>query len=1070
MANHGSQKQSNIQAYFWLILPLVLAVILASCQPTPAPNPPPTSAPTSAPASPEPTSVPTVNLDEVYNQLWVLVGYGPQDSPLVVEQGTVITAQFTSDGTVSGSSGCNSYSGTVEIAPDGTLTVPSPFISTMMACESGMDQEQAYLAALGSAQTLSINDQGRLVISYGVVGDNQALVFTQGETPLAGTLWTLVGYGDPSGLSEVEAGTTITAVFDEQDITGSAGCNSYTASYSTQDGQISVGPAATTRMACPAGMDQETAYLEALQQSSTYQVLGQQLTLSNEAGDGALIFTAASLPLENILWTLVDANGQEIPADLGLTALFQSSEEANMGTVAGSAGCNNYTAGYTLDGDQISISAIASTFKFCETGMDVEQSYLTLLQGAQSYRILGRTLELTTADGALTYVADRTPLQGALWVLTGIGDPEQPQGPVDGANFTAQFNRSPNAPTGVLAGTTGCTEYSTAYAASLTEIKINPPQSGDSSSCSAPVQAQTAEYFDALSQATTYTIIGNVLRIPYGEDSSKALLFTGTQLEVAGQLPLSELNGTTWFLEIINDQTLVPGSEINSTFNVDPNGESGTMNGSAGCNAYSATFGLDLGVVATLTGSKVCTQPAGVMEQEQSYINALNRAYGYWLTGDRLIVNTGLGALTYSKTRPNSSLDQTFRLQNKTWFLWSYGDQDSVAGNAEPSIFFNADGTVSGNTGCNALTGNYTTAVLNISFNNLLVGSSTCPDDASNQQQQAMVAALNSSQTYQVVQNTMQIVATSGVLNFSTTPPDRVAPVPPPTAVINGPTEAQVGETVTFDGSGSSSTAAVSEYRWNFNDGTVVTGVTVQHAYSTPGTYEVVLRVFDELEQVGRATQNITITEAPTPEQTPPSAVATGSTSGYVAEPVAFSGTNSTPGSSPIATYAWDFGNGSSSPPSPDPNTSTLYDKSGAYNVVLTVTDQNGLSSNASLSVVIDARLEGPVWVYHPAVPLLPGTAITLQFESGMFVGFSGCNTYQGSYTSTVNEDGSYSITVNGINQTQIACPPDVMEQEQDYIQALETARVAVLQGNVLTLTTGSGDLTFYEAGSPTPR
>jgi hypothetical protein len=143
--------------------------------------------------------------------------------------------------------------------------------------------------------------------------------------------------------------------------------------------------------------------------------------------------------------------------------------ESGSGTVAGSAGCNNYFASYTLDGDLITISEVGSTLMLCESGMEVETSYLTALQAAESFQILGRTLELTTAEGNLTYVADRTPLQGALWVLTGMGTAEEPASPVQGANFTAQFTRSPDAPTGVLAGTTGCTEYSSAFAANRPE-------------------------------------------------------------------------------------------------------------------------------------------------------------------------------------------------------------------------------------------------------------------------------------------------------------------------------------------------------------------------------------------------------------------------------------------------------------------------------------------------------------------------------------------------------------------------------------------------------------------------
>ncbi|MBP6013276.1 MAG: META domain-containing protein [Alphaproteobacteria bacterium] len=60
------------------------------------------------------------------------------------------------EGRVSGRSGCNLYSGPVEIGP-GTLKIGA-LISTKMACmqEGVMQQESAYLSALQSAQTYSI--------------------------------------------------------------------------------------------------------------------------------------------------------------------------------------------------------------------------------------------------------------------------------------------------------------------------------------------------------------------------------------------------------------------------------------------------------------------------------------------------------------------------------------------------------------------------------------------------------------------------------------------------------------------------------------------------------------------------------------------------------------------------------------------------------------------------------------------------------------------------------------------------------------------------------------------------
>jgi heat shock protein HslJ len=71
--------------------------------------------------------------------------------------GTTVTATFGEDGSLSGSGGCNSYSGT--FAVDGNTISIGSIASTMMMCmgEGVMEQEQAYLAALSKATTYAID-------------------------------------------------------------------------------------------------------------------------------------------------------------------------------------------------------------------------------------------------------------------------------------------------------------------------------------------------------------------------------------------------------------------------------------------------------------------------------------------------------------------------------------------------------------------------------------------------------------------------------------------------------------------------------------------------------------------------------------------------------------------------------------------------------------------------------------------------------------------------------------------------------------------------------------------------
>ena len=81
------------------------------------------------------------------------------------------------------------------------------------------------------------------------------------------------------------SGTTLTATFTADAVSGSSGCNTYNGSYTLDGDALKIGPLATTRMACaPAIMDQETLFLAALAASTTVEQTGATVTLRNAAG------------------------------------------------------------------------------------------------------------------------------------------------------------------------------------------------------------------------------------------------------------------------------------------------------------------------------------------------------------------------------------------------------------------------------------------------------------------------------------------------------------------------------------------------------------------------------------------------------------------------------------------------------------------------------------------------------------------------------------------------------------------------------------------------------------------
>ena len=1083
---------------------IIFMMLLVSCRPsTPEVEP----SPTAEPPTPAPT-MPTLDLNALYNTQWVLAAYGDPDNPTVPPASIQINATFTPDGLLAGSSGCNNYQTGFQASTDGTMTIQPEIATTFMACpDDQMEAEQAYLQALAQVTSFNFTADGNLTLRYQLdSGEEGLLVYGKGAVPFTNTEWVLVSYGDPANPTEAEPGIPVTAIFsDEGQLSGISGCNSYSAGYTVEGETLTISPIASTMMMCTVGMEQETAYLQALSGAESYQITGQTLVINYtvDGTPGALTFSSANLPLVGTLWTLASMNGIQPAEEVTITAVFEVGDEAGSGTVAGQAACNNYTGGYTVNDSNLTIGALATTMMMCEeTIMQAEQEFLQTFQATQTYQIIGNTLLLQSDQGMLTFTAERTPLLGALWQLVSLGDPNNPTAPVEGSNFTAQFIRNPSAPMGVLSGTTGCNEFAAAYAASLNEIKINQPISTGITTCVPGLLEQEQIFFLALNNATQYTILGDTLIMPY-DDNQQALVFQGTQLEVAERPVLSDLDGSSWYLWSINDQAILPGTTITAIISVNPEGASGVMNGSAGCNTYQAEFGEQLGVTTTLTSGQFCNLPAGVMTQEQNYINTLARAYGYWQTGDQLILNSGSGVLTYRTTMPPAASDQTHLLINRDWFLVSFNTNFSLPGEREPSTRFNQDGTLNGYTGCNTMNGSFTTNINQITISGLSSTKMACTDQALQNQEQAMLAVLGSAQTYQVNANNLQIVGAQGVLNYSLIPLTRPEEAIPPSPVITAPDTAPVNTAVSFDATATFTTQApIARYSWDFGDGGRATGAIVTHVYTASGDYRVLMTAIDTRNLQATTSHNIQITSPipptetpvtpqpvpptetpvtpqpvpptetpvtpepePEPPATPPTAAITGSTNGFIGEPVSFSAAGSTQGSNPIATYQFDFGDGVSRPPSADPNATYLYNHGGTYQVTVTVTDASGLSSSASMQVSINSRLDAAVWTLSSPAPV-PGTAITLQFLGGQVAGFAGCNTYSGGYTATDNGDGTFNVTTSGLVTSQLACPQQVMQQETNYLASLGQVTTAQISGNTLSLSYPGGALTYIEVGT----
>lgn len=218
-------------------------------------------------------------------------------------------------------------------------------------------------------------------------------------------------------------------------------------------------------------------------------------------------------------------------------------------------------------------------------------------------------------------VADPAALEGTAWVLSGGIE-------VDGwqrAAPSVSFER------GRIGGSSGCNQFGGIYEVSGSQLEVTELFS-TLIGCRPPASDVEEEFMDTLEATPEWRLDGEEL----------VLESDGGELRFRAASPEGSWRAIS-FLQGDGVSTLLPGTEVTAELAAD-----GALAGSAGCNSYGGSYktrGSSISIGALYSTEMACTDPKGIMEQEQAFLSALPRAAEFELETGNLVLLTAKGTI-----------------------------------------------------------------------------------------------------------------------------------------------------------------------------------------------------------------------------------------------------------------------------------------------------------------------------------------------------------------------------------------------------------------------------------------
>ena len=419
--------------------------------------------------------------------------------------------------------------------------------------------------------------------------------------------WILTGIGsnstveNPTGIISMEiAGTNVS---------GNAGVNSYHGTITIEDGKVTFGPMATTKMAGPENMMvQETEFLAALQNATAYTIANGVLTFTDASGN--VLLTFAAMPAETLdrtSWTLEGNN------DVTL--------EFTNGAFNGQAPVNLYFGSWYVTENGILFGAVGSTMMAGpEDQMTAETEFFAALANVTGYKIADGKLVLTDKDGKTLLTFTEAALEQAGSTISGNWTLEGNNNVTLDITADGAFNGQ--APVNLYFGTATIDGNSLSFG-TVGATKMAGPED---------LMTAENEFFAALNNVTGYKIADGKLVLT---DKDGNTLLTFVQPSNSGnadsQAPVDD--------ELVKEWVLADNDKVTLNITAD-----GAFNGQAPVNLYfgSCTVTED-GLTFGAVGSTMMAGPEEDMAAESEFYSALGSVAGYKVVDGQLLLTDAAG-------------------------------------------------------------------------------------------------------------------------------------------------------------------------------------------------------------------------------------------------------------------------------------------------------------------------------------------------------------------------------------------------------------------------------------------